>query len=127
MSESNSNNKKPNTGESWLRKTWRPLMAAQYMVVCITDFIVFPVLWSGMQVFGNVPMTQWEPLTLKATGLYHLAMGAICGVSAWTRGKELVAQTQNPVKYSDQYGYNNYPQRQTDEYDVGRYPNQSRE
>lgn len=31
---------------------------------------------------------QWDPLTLKESGFFHLAMGAIIGVSAWTRGNE---------------------------------------
>lgn len=32
----------------------------------------------------------WDPLTLKESGFYHLAMAAIIGVAAWTRGQEKI-------------------------------------
>jgi hypothetical protein len=32
----------------------------------------------------------WDPITLKESGFYHLAMAAIIGVAAWTRGKEKI-------------------------------------
>ena len=32
----------------------------------------------------------WEPLTLKESAFYHIAMMPILGVSAWTRGKEKI-------------------------------------
>ena len=32
----------------------------------------------------------WEPITLKEGGFYHLAMAAIIGVAAWTRGQEKI-------------------------------------
>lgn len=100
MKDANSKRNKTNSGESWLREKWRPLMAVQYMVVCIMDFVILPVVWSGLQVHMHQPMVQWEPLTLKSTGLYHVAMGAVCGVSAWTRGQEknIIAQQG---KYSE--------------------------
>ena len=69
--------------EPWIKQYWRPAIAWQYLVVCICDFILFP---SVALKFG-VP---WEPLTLKQSGFYHLAMAAIIGVSAWTRGKEKI-------------------------------------
>lgn len=36
----------------------------------------------------------WEPLTLQATGLFHVAFGAILGVAAWTRGNEKIARAK---------------------------------
>lgn len=36
---------------------------------------------------GNVT-EAWSPLTLQGAGLFHLAMGAILGVTAWSRGQE---------------------------------------
>lgn len=102
MKNCNCDNKKPGSGDVWLKSRWRPLMATQYMIVCITDFIIFPMLWSGIQIQAHLPMTQWEPLTLKSTGLYHLAMGAIMGVAAWTRGQENIENAKQPVsKYSE--------------------------
>jgi len=80
-------------GEDWLTKKWRPMMGWTYMITCLFDFIVAPILWSLEQaVFnGGVVSNQWEPLTLKGAGLYHVAMGAVLGVSAWSRGQEKLA------------------------------------
>lgn len=78
-----------NSDDDWLRTHWRPLMAVTYMVICIFDFILGPVFWSLIQSYqsGNVEI-QWQPLTLASNGMFHMAMGAIVGASAWTRGKE---------------------------------------
>ena len=67
-------------------------MAMMYMVVCACDFVVFPVLWSVLQslTHGNVS-AQWQPLTLQGAGLFHMAMGAVLGVAAWSRGQEKIA------------------------------------
>jgi hypothetical protein len=62
------------------------------MSVCILDFAVFPVLWSILQAYYDGQVTsQWDPLTLKGAGLFHMAMGAVLGVAAWSRGQEKMA------------------------------------
>ena len=77
--------------EHWMQTKWRPLMALQYMVTCLTDFVLFPMLWSILQYKGHGEVTsQWQPITLQAGGFYHLSMGAIIGISAWGRTKEKV-------------------------------------
>ena len=35
--------------EDWMNSKWRPMMGWMYMLTCITDFIVFPILWSLLQ------------------------------------------------------------------------------
>lgn len=67
-----------------LPKVWRSAMAYTYMVICICDFIVFPILWSAAQAAfnGGRVETEWHPLTLEGGGLLHIAFGAILGVSA---------------------------------------------
>jgi hypothetical protein len=75
--------------ESWLKQYWRPAVAWQYFAVCIFDFIVFPAAY---MYFVN---QQWDPLTLKESGFYHLAMAAIIGVAAWTRGQEKIKRIIN--------------------------------
>ena len=62
-----------------------------YMGTCTVDFIVFPIVWSILQAATGQNVTQWNPITLQGAGLYHLAMGAICGVAAWSRGQEKMA------------------------------------
>ena len=78
--------------EDRMNSKWRPMMGWSYMATCIADFILFPVLWSVLQAVqqGNVS-SQWNPITLQGAGLFHLAMGAVLGVAAWSRGQEKMA------------------------------------
>jgi len=77
--------------EDWMSKRWRPAMGWLYMCTCTMDFIIFPVMWAIIQTATHQTVTQWNPITLQGAGLYHLAMGAICGVAAWSRGQEKMA------------------------------------
>lgn len=70
--------------EPWVKQYWRPAIAWQYFAVCIFDFIIFPAAY---MYFLKQP---WDPITLKENGFYHLAMAAIIGVAAWTRGQEKI-------------------------------------
>lgn len=80
-----------NTNEDWINKKWRPGMGWMYMAVCITDFIVFPVLWSMLQAYSSGQVTaQWQPLTLQGAGLFHIAMGAVLGIAVYGRTKEKI-------------------------------------
>jgi hypothetical protein len=77
--------------ENWINNRWRPMMGWMYFVVCITDFILFPIMWAAFKAGVGEPVTAWEPLTLQGAGLFHVAMGAILGVTAWSRGREKLA------------------------------------
>ena len=86
MSEINLSEQKK---EDWMNTKWRPMMGWMYMVVCICDFVLFPVLWSLIQaVHGGRVETQWSPITLNGAGLFHMAMGAILGIAAYGRTQE---------------------------------------
>lgn len=83
--------------EDWMQSKWRPAMGWLYMATCAFDFVIFPVLHAIYIVLiykgatpPGIPM-QWSPLTLQGAGLYHLAMGAVLGVAAWSRGQEKIA------------------------------------
>ena len=77
--------------EDWMQKKWRPAMGWMYMVVCICDFVLFPVLWAVLHaVLHTANMTQWNPLTLQGAGLFHLAMGAVLGIAAFGRTQEKI-------------------------------------
>lgn len=65
-------------------------MAYQYLAVCLADFIMFPLLTMVFSYFTGATYVQWDPITLKESGFYHLSMGAIIGVAAWTRGQEKI-------------------------------------
>ena len=74
-------------------------MGWMYMVVCITDFVIFPVLWSLLQAISHGQVTnQWQPVTLMGAGLFHISMGAVLGIAAYGRTKEkLEGATNNPT------------------------------
>jgi hypothetical protein len=77
--------------DSWLQKYWRPMMAVAYMAIILFDFIVAPILWSILQAMAAGTVTlQWAPLTLLSGGIFHAAMGAVLGISAFTRGQEKI-------------------------------------
>jgi len=85
----------------WMQKLWRPAMGWMYMLICMADMIVFPVLWALWQGINHVPITQWNPLTLQGAGLFHIAMGAVLGISAFGRTQEKLAGTAaNPTSTS---------------------------
>lgn len=80
--------------EGWLQRKWRPMMAMMYMTVCGFDFIVAPILWSLLQAKDHGVLTsQWAPLSLQGGGLFHLAMGAVLGITAYGRTQEKVNGT----------------------------------
>lgn len=82
--------------EDWMNSKWRPAMGWMYMVVCTCDFVLFPILWSLLQSISHGQVTsQWQPLTLQGAGLFHLAMGAIIGVSAYGRTQEKLGGANN--------------------------------
>jgi hypothetical protein len=81
--------------EDWMNSKWRPMMGWMYMVVCMFDMIVFPILWSLLQTMTSTPITQWNPLTLQGAGLFHIAMGAVLGIAAFGRTQEKMAGANN--------------------------------
>lgn len=82
--------------EDWMNTKWRPAMGWMYMLVCITDFVLFPILWSLIQVVGDGKVeSQWQPITLQGAGLFHIAMGAILGIAAYGRTQEKMSGTNN--------------------------------
>ena len=84
--------------EDWMNSKWRPMMGWMYMLVCTMDFVGFPILWSLLQGLdhGNVS-SQWQPLTLQGAGLFHIAMGAVIGISAYGRTQEKLGGAAGPT------------------------------
>jgi len=92
--------------EDWIQRKWRPWIAVMYMVVCVMDMIVFPVLWALLQTATGQPIVQWDPLTLQGAGLFHIAMGAILGVTAYGRTQEKLAGVSESVRPTTPNGRN---------------------
>ena len=81
--------------EDWMNSKWRPAMGWMYMVVCMMDMVVFPILWSLLQTTTGTAITQWNPLTLQGAGLFHIAMGAVLGIAAFGRTQEKLGGANN--------------------------------
>ena len=81
--------------EDWMNAKWRPMMGWMYMVVCMMDMVIFPILWSLLQTLTHSPTTQWNPLTLQGAGLFHIAMGAVLGIAAFGRTQEKLNGANN--------------------------------
>jgi hypothetical protein len=96
--------------EDWMTSKWRPLMAVTYMATIWFDFIVGPIIFNILQYYNpGQAVTSWTPLTLQGGGLYHLAMGGILGIAAYTRGKEKVAQIEAGEQKSFSGGFEGTP------------------
>ena len=88
-------NKEHKEKEDWMQNKWRPAMGWMYMSVCLFDFIVAPILYTIVQFWetqaANDAFREWVPLTLQGGGLFHIAIGAVLGVSAYGRTQEKMA------------------------------------
>ena len=117
--------KNDDNGPLW--RSWRHIAAYMYLLICFFDFIGMPVYYewahkplsdldmiaaianiaSESQVeFMRIMSTEqrWVPLTLAENGLFHLAFGAILGVSAWTRGQERIRHAENGTTDIEDFG-----------------------
>jgi len=82
--------------EDWMNSKWRPMMGWSYMLTCVADFVIFPVLWSLLQAISKGQVNvQWQPITLQGAGLYHIAMGAVLGIAAYGRTQEKLGGANN--------------------------------
>jgi Holin of 3TMs, for gene-transfer release len=110
------------TTEQWFKSHWRPMMAYVYMVICIMDFVGFPLLTMFLpKLTGIGTYIPWKTLTLEGGGLIHMAFGAILGISAWTRGTEKVTEMQLN-RASINYGNQQYPSQYPVQYPTQNNP-----
>lgn len=84
-----------NDNKDWINTKWRPAMGWLYMTVCLFDFVLFPIMYTVVQFWekeaANDAFRQWQPITLAGAGLFHMAMGAVLGITAYGRTKEKIA------------------------------------
>lgn len=83
---------KNNNKEDWINRKWRPLMAVTYIAICVFDFIVGPLVNYWFFSKTGITFNSWKPLTMSDGGMFHISMGAILGVAAYTRGQEKVTR-----------------------------------
>jgi hypothetical protein len=79
------------TDESWFQSHWRSAMAWSYGAVCLWDFMLAPIFFAWFANYTKTPYVVWVPLTTQGGGLYHLAMGAIIGVTSYGKTQEKVS------------------------------------
>lgn len=86
-------------------RLWRPAIAWSYLIVCVFDFVLFPLLF-GIFYGKNIELLNtWIPFSLRGGGLYHMSMLTIVGVTAWNRTQEklqIVQTVTNPSNLSVQ-------------------------
>jgi hypothetical protein len=84
-----------NSRGEWMQKYWRPCAAFMYMICCLSDFAIFPIMFTVVQFWetekANDAFRQWVPITLQGGGLFHVSMCAVLGVSAYGRTQEKLA------------------------------------
>jgi len=81
--------------ESWYTRYWRATLAWAYVIICLFDFVIGPIfyVWYAMKT-GDHTFGEWQSLTLQNAGMFHISMGAILGVSSWSRGQEKLKQME---------------------------------
>jgi hypothetical protein len=82
--------------ETSFNTKWRPAMGWLYMVICLMDFVLFPLISIFIPVFlkingVTVNYIPWQSITLSNGGLVHIAFGAILGVATWQQIKQKLA------------------------------------
>jgi hypothetical protein len=104
--------------EPWFVKYWRSSAAWIYLFICVFDFVVMPIYMARTNLTLDQIMAAaeklrpedrvaainfllhknlWTPLTLVENGMFHIAFGAILGVSAWSRGRVQQSQVENGI------------------------------
>jgi len=66
-----------------------------YGLICLFDFIITPVVFGFLTSPDKI--IEWTPLTLKGAGLFHIAMMAILGATAWGRSLEKIKQIEATI------------------------------
>jgi len=76
--------------KSWYQRLWRPSMGWSYLVICLFDFLIAPIMNAifQSQYYSAHDFVPWNPITLGSGGLYHISMMLIVGVTAYSRGQE---------------------------------------
>lgn len=82
----------PKADESWNQKHWRSCFAWVYMIICLYDFVLGPILFQVLEFYNpGQDITAYQAVTLQGGGVAHIALGSICGISSFGRTKEKLA------------------------------------
>ena len=74
---------------NFMDKIWKPLFAICYMLICLFDFIIGPVVYNVLQFLNpGQHLDMWQAVTLQGGGLFHMSAGAILGIAAFNKDKK---------------------------------------
>lgn len=77
--------------EHWTSTGWRPALAWSYVLICIFDFAIGPIIFNVLQYWNpGQNISAYTAVTLQGSGLYHLSMGAVLGLTTHGRTKEKI-------------------------------------
>jgi hypothetical protein len=76
--------------DEYLKELWRPLMAWVYAIVVLFDFMIAPILLGIYCAVFKQPYIEWKSLTIQGGGMFHIAMGAVIGVSSYGHSQEKI-------------------------------------
>ena len=77
--------------DSWVVTMWRPALAWSYVLVCLFDFALGPILYNILQYLNpGQHVAAYTSVTLQGSGMYHISMGAIVGLSSHGRTQEKI-------------------------------------
>lgn len=79
---------KETTSEHIMSSIWRPMMGFTYMIICLFDFVLGPLMNAMLSFYTHKDLVPWKSLTMSEGGMFHISMGAILGVAAWARNQE---------------------------------------
>ena len=74
---------------TFMDKIWKPAFAVTYMLICLFDFIIGPVIYNVLQFLNpGQHLDMWQAVTLQGGGLFHMSAGAILGIAAFNKDKK---------------------------------------
>ena len=81
--------------EMHFHDAWRPALAWIYVFINLFDFLAAPILLSIYTFHTKQSYIPWQPLTVQGGGIFHLAMGAVLGVTSWGKSQEKLGGVYN--------------------------------
>ena len=88
--------KKYKSVDDYLKDLWRPLMAWVYAIIVLFDFMIAPIMLGVYCAVFRQPYIEWKALTIQGGGMFHIAMGAVIGVSSYSHSQEKINSAPDP-------------------------------
>lgn len=81
--------------QHWLDRYWRTAMAYTYLMICMYDFVLGPIVFNILEYLNpDNAITHYESVTLQSGGFIHMTFGAILGIASHGRNKVQLQNSQ---------------------------------